>query len=203
MRQILLLTRRFVRWEIDMWVSLARAITRRPDTAGGTPIRYAGAMSAVLWAFVIVSAVEIPAVHLLIPWAPVRLAALALGAWGLLWMLGLLAAHHMYPHLLAAEHLRLRYLRRTELAVPLVAVRAVRGDLRAYDDSKSLHRTEKGIIALPVGSSTNVRVDLTALHAFTTAHGELTSETIAFWADDPRAAIAEIRAALPKQRSEA
>ncbi|MGM7645703.1 hypothetical protein ACSVDM_12460 [Nocardia sp. JW2] len=203
MRPVLRLVRRFFRFEVDLWVSLARAITRKPDIAGGTPIRYAGAMSAILWAFVVVSAVEIPAVHLIIPWAPVRLAALALGIWGLLWMLGLLAAHHVYPHVLTPDYLRVRYLRRTELAIPLSALRAVRPDMRGYDESKTLHRTANGTIALPVGSSTNIRVQLAAPQTFSTPQGDLTSSTIAFWADDPQTAIGAIKAAIVKQHSEA
>ncbi|MFC9967088.1 hypothetical protein ACFVH4_22910 [Nocardia ignorata] len=203
MRPVLRLVRRFFRFEVDLWVSLARAIARKPETAGGTPIRYAGAMSAILWAFVVVSAVEIPAVHLIIPWAPVRLAALALGIWGLLWMLGLLAAHHAYPHVLTSEHLRLRYLRRTELTIPLSALRAVRPDMRGYDESKSLHRTANGTLALPVGSSTNIRLELAAPHTFSTPQGDLTSSTIAFWADDPHTAIGAIKAVRVNQHSEA
>ncbi|MFE6919463.1 hypothetical protein ACFVAV_00305 [Nocardia sp. NPDC057663] len=201
MRPIMRLGRLFVRLEIDIWVSLARAVARRPDTADGTPIRYAGAVSAVIWAFIVVSAVEIPAVHLIIPWPPVRLAALALGIWGLFWMLGMLAAHHMYPHVVAPDRLRIRYLRRTALDIPLAGVRAVRNDLRAYDGSKSLQLTGNDTLALPVGSSTNVRVDLTAPQTFTTPQGEYTVRTVAFWADDPRAAVAAIRAAAPTERT--
>ncbi|GAD84267.1 hypothetical protein FEK33_07720 [Nocardia asteroides NBRC 15531] len=194
MRPIMRLGLRFVRLEIDIWVSLARAITRRPDTLGGTPIRYAGAVSAVIWAFVVVSAIEIPAVHVLIPWAPVRLAVLALGVWGLLWMLGMLAAHHMYPHVLQGDRLRVRYLRRVEFVIPLDAIRAVRQDLRAYDGSKSVRLIDTDVLAVPIADSTNVRVDLTAPHTFATPQGAVTVRTVVFWADDPRAAIAAIRA---------
>ncbi|MGW6422815.1 hypothetical protein ACWF82_09075 [Nocardia sp. NPDC055053] len=201
MRPIMRLGRRFVRLEIDIWVSLARAVARRPDTADGTPIRYAGAVSAIIWAFIVVSAVEIPAVHLLIPWPPVRFAALALGIWGLFWMLGMLAAHHMYPHVLTPDRLRVRYLRRTALDIPLAAVRNVRNDLRAYDGSKSLQLNGNDTLALSVGSSTNVRVDLAEPQTFTTPQGEYTVRAVAFWADDPRAAVAAIRAAAPNERT--
>ncbi|MET9213255.1 MULTISPECIES: hypothetical protein [unclassified Nocardia] len=195
------LGRRFVQLEIDIWVSLARAVARRPDLAGGTPIRYAGAMSAVLWAFIVVSAVEVPAVHLIIPWAPVRIVALALGVWGLFWMLGMLAAHHMYPHVLDADRLRVRYLRRTGFDIPLHLVGAVRRDLRAHDDSKSVQLVGSDLLVLPVGSSTNVRVELTAPQRFSTPQGEVTVRAIGFWADDPAAAVAAIRAAVPSERT--
>ncbi|MGS2806265.1 hypothetical protein [Nocardia sp. MW-W600-9] len=201
MGSVIRLGRRFVQLEVDIWVSLARAVARRPDLAGGTPIRYAGAMSAVLWAFIVVSAVEVPAVHLIIPWVPVRIAALALGVWGLFWMLGMLAAHHMYPHVLDADRLRVRYLRRTAIDIPLRLVGAVRRDLRAYDGAKTVQLIGSDLLALPVGSSTNVRVELVAPHSFSTPQGAVTVRAIGFWADDPAAAVAAIRAAAPSERA--
>ncbi|MFD3702692.1 hypothetical protein ACFWUP_06050 [Nocardia sp. NPDC058658] len=203
MRPITRLARGFVRLEIDMWVSLARAFARRPDIAGGTPIRYAGAESAFLWAFLVISAVEIPAVHLLIPWPPVQLVALILGAWGLLWMAGMLAAHHMYPHLLTDEHLRVRYLRRLTLDLPLADIRAVRNDLRAYDGPKTLQLTGPNgtTLAVILGNSTNIRIDLTEPRTFHTPHGDFTASTIAFWADDPQTTVASIRVAMVADRT--
>ncbi|MFC6013903.1 hypothetical protein [Nocardia lasii] len=203
MNPIARLARGFVRLEVDVWVSLGRAITRKPDTAGGVPIRYAGAVSAFLWAFVVVSAVEIPAMHLLIPWAPVRIVALVLGAWGLLWILGTLAGHHMYSHLLTDEQLRVRYLRRTRLDIPLTAIRSVHPELRAYDGTKSLQLTgpTSDTLAVTVGSSTNIRLTLTTPHTFHTPHGDFTATAIALWADDPQAAVTSIRAAMTTHRA--
>ncbi|MFD4441013.1 hypothetical protein ACFWPK_14710 [Nocardia sp. NPDC058519] len=198
MRPITQLARSFVRLEVDIWVSLARVAARRPDTGCGTPIRYAGAVSAVIWAFIVVSAVEIPAVHLLIPWPAARIVALALGVWGLLWMVGMLAAHHMYPHVLTGDLLRVRYLRRVALDIALADIRAVRHDLRAYDGAKSLQLTGTGdeTLAVIIGSSTNIRVILTEPQTFHTPQGDFTVSTVAFWADDPQAAVAKIRAAM-------
>ncbi|MFD3461463.1 hypothetical protein ACFWVM_17265 [Nocardia fluminea] len=198
MRPITQLVRSFVRLEVDIWVSLARAVARRPDTGGGTPIRYAGAVSAVIWAFIVVSAVEIPAVHLLIPWPAARIVALGLGLWGLMWMAGMLAAHHMHPHILTEKLLRVRYLRRVALDIPLADIRAVRHELRAYDGAKSLQLNGPGddTLAVIIGSSTNIRVILTEPQTFHTPQGEFTVNTVAFWADDPRAAVAKIRTAV-------
>ena len=137
MRPITRLTRSFVRLEVDIWVSLARAVSRRPDTEGGTPIRYAGAVSAVIWAFIVVSAVEIPAVHLIIPWPAVRIVALGLGVWGLVWMAGMLAAHHVYPHVLTGELLRVRYLRRGQRLY--AQQRVPNGDGRLHDGRGRMH----------------------------------------------------------------
>ncbi|MFC4375357.1 hypothetical protein ACFO5K_14750 [Nocardia halotolerans] len=197
------LARRFVRLEIDLWVSLVRALARRPDIADGTPIRYAGAVSGLLWAFLLVSAVEIPAVHLIIPWAPVQAGALLLGAWGLLWLAGMLAAHHVYPHVLTDELLRVRYLRRVTLDLSLAGIRTVRNELRPYDSAKTLQLTGTGetTLAVIVGSSTNIRVDLIEPQTFHTPHGTFTASTVVFWADDPRATVAAIRAAMVVDRA--
>lgn len=197
MRPITQLARSFVRLEVDIWVSLARAVTRRPDLGGGTPMRYAGAVSAIFWAFIVVSAVEIPAVHLLIPWPAARIVALMLGAWGLVWMAGMLAAHHMHPHVLTDELLRVRYLRRVGLDIPLSGIRTVRHDLRAYDGAKSLQLTGPGddTLAVIIGSSTNIRVILTEPRTFRTPQGDFTVSTVGFWADDPHAAVEKIRTA--------
>ncbi|MFD4352149.1 hypothetical protein ACFWPX_06300 [Nocardia sp. NPDC058518] len=198
MRPITQLARSFVRLEVDIWVSLARVVARRPDTGGGTPIRYAGAVSAIIWAFIVVSAVEIPAVHLLIPWPAARIVALGLGVWGLLWMAGMLAAHHMYPHVLIGDLLRVRYLRRVGLDIALADIRAVRHDLRAYDGAKSLQLIGTGdeTLAVIIGSSTNIRVILTQPQTFHTPQGDFTVSTVAFWADDPQPTVAKIRAAM-------
>ncbi|TCJ99742.1 hypothetical protein [Nocardia alba] len=199
MRPFTQLARSFVRFEVDIWVSLARAVTRRPDTLGGTPIRYAGAVSATFWAFIVVSAVEIPAVHLLIPWPAARIVALGLGIWGLVWMIGMLAAHHMHPHVLTDESLRVRYLRRVVLDIAPVEIRAVRHDLRAYDGAKSLQLTGPGdeTLTVIIGSATNIRVILTEPRTFHTPHGDFTVGAVAFWADDAQAAVAKIRTAIP------
>lgn len=199
MRPIARFARSFVRLEVDIWVSLARAVTRRPDTWGGTPIRYAGAVSATFWAFIVVSAVEIPAVHLLIPWPAARIVALGLGIWGLVWMIGMLAAHHMHPHVLVDESLRVRFLRRVVLDIAATDIRAVRHDLRAYDAAKTLQLTGPAdeTLAVIVGSATNIRVILTEHRTFRTPHGDFTVGAVAFWADDAQAAVAKIRTVIP------
>ena len=88
------------RFEVNLYKSLFRFVTRRPDVPeGATGVRYVGAISVLLWAFVIGSAVELVALHVILPWERVRLAADILGIWGLMWMLGFTASHYVYPHL--------------------------------------------------------------------------------------------------------
>ena len=89
MTTVLSLVRRAVAFEVNLYRSLFRWVTRRPDVpSGAAAFPYVGAIATLLWAFVIVSAIELVAVHLLLPWATIRLVADLLGLWGLVWMLG-------------------------------------------------------------------------------------------------------------------
>jgi hypothetical protein len=103
-----------VRWlvtlEIGIWRSLFLLVTRRisGQRQGVRPFAYAKAIVPVMGAFIFVSMVELPVVHLLIPWDTVRLVTLVLSIWGLLWMAGLLASMKVFPHLLDAHGLRVR-----------------------------------------------------------------------------------------------
>jgi hypothetical protein len=62
----------------------------------------------ILVAFMFLSALEIPILPLVLPWAAVRYSLLVLGVWGLLWMLGLLASICTYPHVVDTTGIRLR-----------------------------------------------------------------------------------------------
>jgi hypothetical protein len=104
----------FVRWlvrlEIGIWRSLFLGLTRRvPGRGPGVEaFSYAKEITPILWAFIFVSALELPVVHLLIPWQPLKLAVLILSVWGLLWMLGYLAGMRVFRHLLDDSGLRIR-----------------------------------------------------------------------------------------------
>ena len=98
-------------WVVFAWrfeVTSTRAWCAGPPDArtcppGATAVPYVGAVSLLLWVFMIGSAVELVALHLILPWEHVRLAADILGIWGLVWMLGFTASHYVYPHLLDAD----------------------------------------------------------------------------------------------------
>ena len=89
-----------VRFEVALYVALTRWLLRRADVpAGATPWGYARLVGPVLWLWIFGSATEVVVVHVITPWAGVRLALLVVGIWGLVWMLGLLASYRVYPHL--------------------------------------------------------------------------------------------------------
>ena len=127
------------RFEVNLYKSLFRFVTRRPDVpAGSTGVRYVGAVSVLLWAFVIGSAVELVVLHVILPWEKVRLVADIVGIWGLMWMLGFTASHYVYPHLVGADGLRLRSGHHVAVDVPWDAVAGASTRERSVDGSKSL-----------------------------------------------------------------
>ena len=79
-----------VRWlvvlEIGIWRSLFLLVTRR--VPGGGPgvqaFSYARDITPIMGAFIFVSVLELPVVHLLLPWETIRHIADALSIWGLL-----------------------------------------------------------------------------------------------------------------------
>jgi hypothetical protein len=103
------LLRKAIWYEFRLWRSLFRWVLRRPTAEpGAATFGYAALLTPVLVAFIVVSAIEIPIVHLILPWAAVRTTALAAGVYGLLWMFGLLAAMRVHPHVVGDAGLRVR-----------------------------------------------------------------------------------------------
>jgi hypothetical protein len=133
------LARRVLRFELGLYRSLARWVARRPRVpAGAAPFAYVGAVAAVLWAFIVVSAIEVVAVHLLLPWETVRLVVDILGLWGLVWMIGMLASLSVHPHLVDGAGLHVRYGAGTSVTVPWEAVASVAARRRSLERSKTL-----------------------------------------------------------------
>ena len=132
MRNVVALGRKLVMFELSLYRSLYRWVTRRPDVpADAGAFAYVGAVSVLLWAFIIVSAVETVVFHLILPWEVVRLVVDILSIWGLLWMLGMKGTLTVRPHLLDAEGIRVRHGMGAELTIPWDAVGAVRGRRRS------------------------------------------------------------------------
>jgi len=150
-----------IRFEVGIWKSLFLWATRR--TAGMRPgaeaFAYHRQIAPIIGAFIFVSAIELPVVHLLIPWDTVRLVVLFLSVWGLLWMIGLLASMKVFPHLLDADGLRVRYGAHVDVFVPWHAVATVAAKRRSVESGRSL-QVEDGVASVPVMKQTRVDVAL-------------------------------------------
>jgi hypothetical protein len=137
---VLALLRLAVVWEVMVWRSLARWVARRPAGAGPgvQTFGYARSVTPLYWLFILVSAVEVPVAHVLLPWRWAQVLSLALGVWGLFWMLGMLAAQHVHPHLVDDRGLRLRSGAHVDVALTWSAVRSVTAHRRDLPSARTV-----------------------------------------------------------------
>lgn len=186
--------------EVAMYRNLLRWVLRRPAVpADAEPVGYARAVTPVMWLWIFASAAELPLVHVLVPWEGVRIAALVLGVWGLVWMLGALAGLRIYPHLLTADALRVRNGALTEVVVPWTAVataRTVDLDLPSSVWTLQPEETPEGThLRVGVSGRANVTVELREpLLVRPTRNRALTVVRVSFWVDEPREVVRALQA---------
>lgn len=185
--------------EVSMYRNLLRWVARRPSvSAGDEPVGYARLVTPVMWLWIFASAAEIPVAHVLLPWHTVRIVLIVLGVWGLVWMLGLLAGLHIYPHLLTPSSLRVRNGASVDIDVPWTAIASVtskEADLPSTMRSLQPLETPDGTdLRVGVSGRVNVQVRLRAPLVLATRNGDLTVSQVSFWVDEPRAVAARIRA---------
>lgn len=194
--------------ELRLYRSLVLwALRRRPGVRpGATPLGYAQLVTPMMGLWIFASALEVPLVHVITPWDGLRIALLALSVWGLVWMLGMLSAIRIHPHLVDDEGIRVRYGVTVDAAVPWDAVAAVH--VREEDWPSSVRTVQwrdgdraSGRLAVAVGARTNLVLELrrpvaVPLHGL---HGRRTHAVteLSLWVDDPREAAALLRRRLP------
>jgi hypothetical protein len=177
-----------IAFEIAMWRSLYRWIFRWPRTRtpAGVAFGYTRVAGPLLWAFIAVSAVELPVLHLLLPWHVVRLVVDIISVYGLLWMFGLMASLKVHPHVAEESGLRLRNGSTIDIELPWDAIEAVRVRMRGLDRSKSVQYAD-GVLKLVVASRTDIEVVLTEPRVIPLPQtgGEPVTE-VHFAVDEPR-----------------
>lgn len=196
-RSILALVRRVVMFEVRLYRSLIRWVARRPDVPAGEAFGYAKLTTPVMWLWIFGSAIEMPVAHLVIPWDPVRIAALVVGVWGLLWMVGLLASLNVYPHLLDDTTLRVRHGASTDITIPLDAIASItvqRRDLPSSIRTLQPRETDGGIdLQVGVSGEVNVHTVLRKPMTVPMSKGSLEITELSFLADEPRVLVARVR----------
>lgn len=190
-----------VRFEIGIWRSLFRWVLRRPAVpAGAEAFTYHRMVAPVFWLWIFGSAVEIVAVDLLLPWEAVRIVAAALGVWGLAWMVGMLGALTVHPHLVDDDGLRVRHGFGFRTVVPWSNVASVTGhshDLPSSIRSVQIEESERGdVLAVGVSGRTNLLVRLHEPMTMHTARGDHVVTAVRLWADEHRALVARARQAV-------
>lgn len=187
--------RRAVELESGVWRSLFRWVARRPLPTGA--FSYAQAAAPLLWVFVALSAVEIPLLHVVLPsWTWLQVSFLVLGAWGLIWMLGLLASMYVQPHLVTPGGLRVRSGILLDLDIPWKIVDSVELRRRTWNGTKTLQYAgtpEGELLAVAAASSTTIEVRFVEPTVLPLPGGPKTLVGVCFHADDPRALLARVR----------
>lgn len=190
--------------EITLYRALGRWVVRRPDVPAGTvPIGYSRLVAPMLWLWIFGSAVEVVVLDVLLSrwWTPLRIPLLLVGVWGLVWMLGMLAAYRTRPHLLGEDVLQVRDGIHARVDVRLDAVASVRAvDHELPGLLRSVHVEGEGpdaVLLVGVGSRTNLELVLTGPTALTTPHGPTTVARVGLWVDEPR----EVAELLRRRRS--
>jgi hypothetical protein len=197
LRRILAPLRWLVTLEIGIWRSLFLWLTRRVSGHGPgvATFSYSKAVAPIIAAFIFVSLLELPVVHLLLPWDAVRLVALVISVWGLLWMIGFLASMKVFPHLVDGDGLRVRYGTTADFTVPWDAVASVSARRRSVPGRPRI-RVEEGALSVAVMNQTRVDVVLHRPATFELRDGTREVTELRLYADDPRAFVASARERL-------
>jgi len=187
------LARLAIRWELSLWRGMYLWARKRVSglREGDEPISYAGATAAIMWALIILNAIEIPALHIMIPWQTVRFIVDLLGVYSFVWMVGMLAVMKVHPHLATPAGLRVRYSASVDFTVPWEAIARIGPRIRSHQGMRTV-RCEESTLAVGVGSQTNVDIVLRepmALLPVPQTGGEPVAE-LRIYADDPKALIA-------------
>lgn len=182
-----------LRLELTLYRALVRWVARRPDVPAGTePIGYSGLVAPMLWLWIFGSAVEVVVLDLVLSrwWTSLRLPLLVLGVWGVMWMLGLLAAYRVRPHLLGDTTLQVRDGIHARVEVPLAAissVRVVEHELPGILRSVHVEGEEpRATLLVGVGSRTNLELVLDGPTTLETPRGPATVSRVGMWVDEPR-----------------
>jgi hypothetical protein len=186
-----------------LWRSLFRWILRRspvPDS-GTRAFGYTGVVLPIMLVFIILSTVELPILHLILPWQTVRYLALALGLYSLLWMIGLLASLRVHPHLVGERGLRIRNGISLDILLPWDAIGGLRARFRSQEPGRSVRTEETGSgTRLQIGVAKQISVEVTLRQPVAVPlSGGRMSEPVSeiwFYADEPDALVAYARSHL-------
>jgi len=196
---VLWLLRRAWAMEIHGYQSIYRFVLRRPRVpAGSVGFTYSAPILSILVVLTVVSAVELVVVDLIVHhWAPgIRVPLLILGAWGLVWLIGLLLGVLTRPHAVGPDGVRVRFAADLDIPVSWDDVYSVgRRRHTRKDGQPALVVDDDGSATLyvRVGDETNLEIVLERDLTVRTTRGPQVVRRIALYADDPRAYLEEVR----------
>ena len=172
--------------DLTVWRSLFAWVTKRSMVEpGAIELPYIRAIRTILWVFVGLSAIEVPIMDLILrPWPWIRYPFLALGIWGVVYMIGFVAAYEKLPHTLTSDALTLRAGPLAEYSIPRHLISAIKLDQQSYESNKS-RQILGNRFALLMAGSTNVTVELSSSISIEHRHEVRQVDSISFYLDDP------------------
>lgn len=194
--------RRVRQLEPLLYASIWRAVTRRPDVPpGDRGFGFHRPTMPLLLIFIAMTAVELFVLDLVLRrWLVARIVVDVLDTWSLIWMLGVLCALTMRPHLVGADGIHVRDGLGLDVQLPWDDVRAVKPIVRRTGTKSPRVGVVDGVreFALRSRGETNVRIDLaepTTVTITSLGAGEQaeTVERVRLWADDPEAFVEAAR----------
>lgn len=151
-----------VQMESAVWRSLFQWIGGKQGK-GAHEFAYDKAANPPIWVFIAISAFEIPLLHLLLPTGWPRVLALVLGAWGLIWMFGLLASMKVMPHTVTEAGIRVRSGILLDITIPWDDIESVQLQKRTLTGTKTVQvsgDSHELVAHVAQASATNVAIEL-------------------------------------------
>ena len=188
------------RAEVGVWQSIYRWLFRRPRVpAGASAFAYHSPVMTILVIFIVLSAVEIPIVDLIVhPWPWVRIPLLALGIWGVTWMVGLMLGYLTRPHAVGPDGIRARLGTDLDIDLPWEAVASVERSRDVTEKAPKIRDEAHGrTLAIRMADETNILVTLE--HPVVThVSGEPAElDAVRLWVDDPDGFMSAVRTHIP------
>ena len=191
-------------FERGIYTNLWRWIRGRPDLGppGSWSFSYVEIVRTTIWLWIGASALEMVAVHFIVPWPWVRWPLLVVSVWGLIWMFGFLAGQVVHPHLVEPDRLRVRNGHTVDAVIPIEAIDSVRTLVRSRPSSRTITLDEQDPthVYIAVSGQVNVHVSLVAPIDVQLPRGRYTVTTLSFWADEPGPALARLRSLIDGAR---
>lgn len=169
-----------------VWRSLFAWITKRSMVEpGALELPYIKAIRTILWVFVGLSALEVPIMDLILrPWPWIRYPFLVLGIWGVVYMIGFVAAYEKLPHTLTDDALTLRAGPLAEYRIPRELISGLKLDQQSYESNKS-RQVLGNRFALLMAGSTSVTVELSSSIPIEHRGQVHQIDSVSFYLDDP------------------
>lgn len=188
------------RAEIGIWQSLGRWIFRRPRVpAGASAFAYHSPVFTILMIFIVLSAIEIPIIDLIAhPWPWVRIPLLALGIWGLTWMVGLAVSYLTRPHAVGPAGIRARLGADIDVDLPWEAVASVERSRDVAEKAPQVRDEEHGrTLALRMANETNILIVLEKPVRTRLSERIVELDAVRLWTDDVDGFLDAVRTHIP------